>query len=53
MMPPQQFRVNQDQQMMEKRFEEINRRMDKLFKMMEELTEGHEQHAAPPHHQEK
>ena len=51
MMPPQPLPGNPDQQM-EKRFDEMNRRMDQLFKMMEELTEGHG-HAAPkpPEHQ--
>ncbi len=44
---------NVDQQMIERRFEEMNRRMDQLFKMMEELTEGHQQHAAPPHQEKK
>ncbi len=53
MTQPQPFAGNLDQQMMERRFNEINRRMDRLFRMMEELNEGHGQHAAPEHHQEK
>ncbi|MFZ1936031.1 MAG: PDZ domain-containing protein [Thermoguttaceae bacterium] len=53
MSQPPPFPGNLNQQMMEKRFDEINRRMDQLFKMMEELTEGHEQHAAPPPHDKK
>jgi membrane-associated protease RseP (regulator of RpoE activity) len=55
MMPPQPFPGNPDQQMMAKRFDEMNRRMDQLFKMMEDLTEGHGHPApkAPEHHAEK
>jgi membrane-associated protease RseP (regulator of RpoE activity) len=53
MMPPPPFPGNLDQQMIEKRFDEISRRMDRLFKMMEDLSEGHEQHAAPPPHDKK
>ena len=55
MMPSPPFPGNPDQQMMEKRFDEMNRRMDQLFKMMEELSEGHDHAAAkaPEHHAEK
>ena len=38
---------------LEKRFDEMDRRMDQLFKMMEELSQGHTQPAAPEHHEEK
>jgi hypothetical protein len=48
MMPPTPFLGNPNQQMIEKRFDEMNRRMDRLFKMMEELGEGHGQHPTPP-----
>ena len=53
MLQPQPFPGSLDQQMIEKRFDEMNRRMDQLFKMMEELSEGHQQHAAPPHQGKK
>ena len=52
MMQTQPLPGSLDQQI-EKRFEEMNRRMDQLFKMMEELNEGRAQHAAPEHHEEK
>jgi hypothetical protein len=51
-MQVQPFPGGMDQQM-EKRFEEMNRRMDQLFKMMEELNGGHAQHATPEHQEEK
>ena len=53
MTQPQPFPGSPDRQMMEKRFDEMNRRMDQLFKMMEEFSEGHGQHAAPEQHEEK
>jgi hypothetical protein len=37
----------------EKRFEEMNRRMDKLLKMMEEMNQTRLHPAAPEHHGEK
>lgn len=45
--------LNVDQQTVEKRFGELNRRMDQLFKMMEELAAGHGQRTAPEHPQNK
>jgi membrane-associated protease RseP (regulator of RpoE activity) len=51
-MQVQPFPGGLDQQI-EKRFEEMNHRMDQLFKMMEELNEGHAQHATPEHPEEK
>ena len=53
MMQSPPFPGHLDQQMMEKRFDEINRRMDQLFKVMEQLNEGHGEHAAPEHHEAK
>ena len=53
MTQPQPFPGSLDRQMMEKRFDEMNRRMDQLFKMMEEFNGGHGQHAAPEQHEEK
>ncbi len=50
---PQPFPGRLDQQIMEKRFDEINRRMDQLFKMMEQLSEGHGEHAVPERHEAK
>ena len=52
MMQTQPFPGGPNQQMIERRFDEMNRRMDQLFKMMEELSEGHAQPAAPEHHEE-
>jgi hypothetical protein len=52
MMQSRPFAGNLDPRL-EKRFEEMNRRMDRLFKMMEELGEGRGQHAAPEQHEEK
>lgn len=41
------------EQRMEKRFDDMNRRMDQLFKMMEEMSEGRAQHATPERHNGK
>jgi hypothetical protein len=38
---------------LEKRFDDMNRRMDQLLKMMEQMQQGHHEQAAPQHHEEK
>jgi len=52
MMQPQSFPGGLDPRL-EKRFDEMNRRMDQLLKMMEELCEGHAKQAAPDNHEDK
>jgi membrane-associated protease RseP (regulator of RpoE activity) len=52
MMQGQPFPGNMPQSM-EKRLDEMNRRMDQLFKMMEELNQGRTPPPAAEHHEEK